>query len=340
MFTLEKTLRHMLLWGIVIGLITGLSSASASAQTQTTYSGQATGVRATVLGITTVISDTGPLPEAGGALGASLLEAEVSGLLTVEVLHASTIGQGNQSRSEASVTNLGLTVGGNTISADLLFARAMAACATGGASVSGSSEIASLVINGQAIVVTGEPNQSIPLPNGTAVINEQTISVSGKTGDITVTALHIVVAGIADVNIATAHADISCKGKPVCPVGKDFVTGGGWITAPSGAKGNFGVAGGIKNGSLWGHLTYIDHGSGLKVKGTDVTAYVVDDTTRHVEGIAEINGQGGFTYQVDVTDSGEPGRNDIFALSLSNGYHTGSRRLDGGNIQLHKPQCP
>jgi hypothetical protein len=69
-------------------------------------------------------------------------------------------------------------------------------------------------------------------------------------------------------------------------------------------------------------LVYLDHGSnGPKVKGTGVTAYeVVDATTRHIEGIAEINGQCGFTYQVDVSDNGEPGRNDAFTLSLSNGY--------------------
>jgi len=78
-------------------------------------------------------------------------------------------------------------------------------------------------------------------------------------------------------------------------------------------------------------------GSGMKVKGTGVTAYVViDATTRHIEGTAEINGQSGFTYQVDVADNGEPGRNDTFAIKLSNGY-SASGNLDGGNIQLHKP---
>ena len=32
-------------------------------------------------------------------------------------------------------------------------------------------------------------------------------------------------------------------------------------------------------------------------------------------GTAEVNGQSGFTYQLDVTDYGEPGRNDRFAGS-------------------------
>lgn len=314
------------------------SGISANQSERTTFSGQGRAVRATVLGITTVISDTGPLPSSGGSLEASLLTGNVPGLLTAEVLHASAIGQGDRSRAEASVANLNLTVGGNNVGANFLRASATAICTAAGPSVSGGSEIVALVINGQSITVTGEPNQTVALPNGKVVINEQSSSVGDKTGDITVNALHIVVDGIADVVISSAHADITCKGKPVCE-GGDFVTGGGWITGtPSGAKATFGVAGGIKNGAFWGHLTYIDHGpNGPKVKGTGVTAYVVlSSTMRRIEGTAEINGQGGFNYQVDVADNGEPGRDDTFTIRLSSGYFA-SGNLGGGNIQLHTP---
>ncbi len=130
------------------------------------------------------------------------------------------------------------------------------------------------------------------------------------------------------------------------PVCRDFVTGGGWIMGPSGGKATFALSGGIRHGEFWGHLTYLEHyqkGSKMKdlnVKGTGVTAYAaVDATTRHIEGTAEINGQAGYTYQVDVMDSGEPGRDDMFSLRLSNGY-TASGTLDGGNIQLHKECRP
>jgi len=54
----------------------------------------------------------------------------------------------------------------------------------------------------------------------------------------------------------------------------DFLTGGGFIVN-NGAKANFGVAGGCKNGTpTWGHLEYIDHGSGLNVHWTSITAYI------------------------------------------------------------------
>ncbi len=307
-----------------------------------TFSGQATGIRATVLRTTTVLSDTGPLPPSGGAQEASLLTASAGGVLTAEVLHTATVGQGDRTRSEASVANLSLNAGGSSISAGFLMARAMALCAPTNPLVSGSSEIADLVINGQAITVTGQPNQMVQLPLGTGkvVINEQTFSTANRKGDITVNALHVIVnGGVADVVISSAHADISCQAPPQCAGAQDFITGGGWITSPSGAKANFGVAGGIKNGAFWGHLVYIDHGpSGPKVKGTGVTAYtIVDATTRHIEGTAEVNGQAPFTYKVDVADNGEPGVNiDTFALTLSNGY-SASGKLEGGNIQLHKP---
>jgi len=255
-------------------------------------------------------------------------------------LHASTVGQGNASRSEASVAELSLTAAGNTVSAGLLQARASAVCGAGGATATGSSNITALSVNGQTVAISGTPNQRVPLPVGEVIINEQT---TNGAGDITVNALHIKVPGVADVIVSSAHADITCQPAPPPPVctGADFATGGGWITGtPSGAKANFGVAGGIKQGQFWGHLTYIDHGpNGPRVKGTGVTAYkVVNPTTRHIEGTAQVNGQDGFTYQVDVADNGEPGRSDTFTLQLSGGYGA-SGTLAGGNIQLHVPSC-
>jgi hypothetical protein len=56
-------------------------------------------------------------------------------------------------------------------------ARAGAFCDMSGAAMaSGSSELAALVINGNAIVVTGQPNQTIPLPGGGAVIIKRAIA--------------------------------------------------------------------------------------------------------------------------------------------------------------------
>jgi hypothetical protein len=310
------------------------SQASAASNT---FSGQATVVDATVAGQQVVLADTGPLPSSGGALEASLLEANVPGTLSVQVLHAATVAQGDNSRAEASVADLALTVAGNTVTASFVRASARATCTKSKASVSGSSELAALTINGQTTTVSGGVDQTVPLPGGgSVVINEQTTgtSASGSGGGITVTALHVVVPGTADVAISRAHADITCAGSAQCD--KDFITGGGWIT--SSGRDTFAVAGGIKNGAFWGHLQYIDHSTGMKVKGTGVTGYAVTGTTsRHISGTAEVDGMPGFTYAVDVADNGEPGTSDTFQITLSNGYSAGAT-LAGGNIQLHT--CP
>jgi len=323
-------------------------SADLTSSSRTTFSGDARVIQATVLGLPTIIvGEAGPLDESGGAKEFSLLTispGETGGILSADVVHAATVGQGNHSRAEASVADASLNVAGNTIQADVLSSRAEARCdGTGGASASGSSEILGLVVNGRAITVSGDPNQTETIDGIKVVINEQSGSTSGNGADITVNALHVTVSNpltgqLADVVISSSHADIACA---ACssPVG-DFVTGGGWITGPSGGRANFAVAGGMKNGGLWGHLTYIDHGAGgPKVKGTGVTAYRGTGTSRHIEGTADIDGASG-TYAVDVADNGEPGRNDTFSLKLSNGY-TASGNLAGGNIQLHgEAPCP
>jgi len=201
------------------------------------------------------------------------------------------------------------------------------------------------VINGQAIAVTGQANQFVFLSSGGfVIINEQVAGIAG----ITVNALHLIVpcAGV-DVVVASSSAAITCPTTPP-PAGSSpppchFVTGGGWITGtPSHAKANFGVAGGIKNGEFWGHLNYKDHGNGMHVKATAVTGYQVDPIDadcRIINYAVTIDGQPG-TARVRVCDKGEPGRNDIFEIQLSNGYSAsgdlGGSRPGGGNIQLHR----
>lgn len=132
----------------------------------------------------------------------------------------------------------------------------------------------------------------------------------------------------------------------------DFLTGGGWIPISGGnGKATFAIHGGCKLGHGWGRLNFVDHATGMHVKGTAdpscPIAYSVVSTgpnaeggnptgCREMRGAATINGQGGYEYQVVACDTAQPGRGtDTFALSLSNGY-SASGTLGGGNIQLHK----
>jgi hypothetical protein len=184
----------------------GLPMPSPTTSTSTVI-GQAAAVQATVLGIlgtvtTTTLSNTGTLAGTNDARDTSQLAGSIPSLLGAEALQADTIGWPGEVDSEASLAGLNLTVAGLPISAD--FVRSSAVAIAGTAS-SGTSEIDNLAINGVPIAVTGAPNQTIPIPGGQLVINEQTVS----GGTVVVNALHLTVNGIADLVIASATAGLS-----------------------------------------------------------------------------------------------------------------------------------
>ena len=193
---------------VVLALMLAWLLAWPTASRAQTVAGQARAAQATVTGLlgttsTTTLSDTGTLAGTNDARDASLLTASVPSLLNAEVFSAASISFSDEVDSQASVGNVNLTVAGVAISADSVVAQASSVLGTGS---SGSSIISNLSIAGVNVVVTGDPNQTIAIPGGQVVINEQTTDSSGT---ITVNALHVTVTGIADVVIATAVAGIS-----------------------------------------------------------------------------------------------------------------------------------
>jgi hypothetical protein len=164
-----------------------------------TVAGHARAVQATLaspVGITTTtLADTGTLGGPTDAREASQASAAIPALLSADTLHATTIGWDDQVASEASMGGLSITVAGHSITADFVQARVTAAR---GAARSRASSVDGLSINGVAVAVTGRANQTISIPGGAIVINEQ-------AGDA-VNALHIVIDGVADVVIASARA--------------------------------------------------------------------------------------------------------------------------------------
>lgn len=329
--------RLRLVWIACLALSgVGVSGGAATAS-QTTFSGRAFAafVNTTVTG-PVYFSDTGALPSGGGHQGASLLTESVPGVLSAEVLTASTSGAGTQANSSASLAEADVFPGSPyELTASFVRAEAMASCS----GVTASSELANLTFGGQNVTVSGAPNQTVTLPGGlaTLIINEQSTTANGSYQQIDVNAIHLIVPGVGEVILSSAHSDINCKG----PVKNcyDFVTGGGWISIGS-SRGNFGFHAGINaDGSFRPvNLNYIDHSTGMKVHAKSMTAYTATSSTcRHVTGACEINGQSGFTYTVEVCDNGEPGRHtDQFTITLSNGY-SATGTLEGGNVQLHSP---
>jgi hypothetical protein len=196
--------RRFLRWGImgVTVALAGLAGWPPAGDAQT-VTGRATAVRATVLGSTTVLSDSGALTGSDDARQASQVTGAVPSLLDAEVLHAVTIGWADQATAEASLAALRLTVGGYGISAGFVMARAMAVL--GGGAGAGDTTIDGLTINGVPVTVTGQPNQLVPILGGRIVINEQRPLIPSG---MTVNALHVVVDGVADVIVSSATAGL------------------------------------------------------------------------------------------------------------------------------------
>lgn len=169
--------------------------------------GQASAAQVTLLGllgtatstslVSTGISSVNAESDVGQAVGS------IANLLQAEVPSAATYSYSDRVDSAASLGNLTLTVGAVSIAVDSAVAEASQAL---GAAGSGAAYIGNLTINGQPIMVTGAANQTIPVPGGQVVLNQQSISASGGA---VVNAIHVTINGVADVVVASATAAIS-----------------------------------------------------------------------------------------------------------------------------------
>jgi hypothetical protein len=325
------------------------------------YSGQAVALR--IDGVTKptpgqiLLCDTGPLPAAGGSLHVSQSNFNyANGALTIAQADARTTGSGPQTLSQSTITGYHAEFIEDDgpdglfhralIEADFIYGEAAAtADKKGDVSFSSKVIIQNLRVDGHQVIVTGQANQRVELPPGMGgwlLINE----VVRSNGEIIVYPIRFHVCHCIDGQIGMVRAGLQVSGTPPPPEAGDCgkLTGGGWILSNSGAKCSFGVSGGIRRGEFWGHLEYIDHGTGMQVKSTGVTNFQTNPSVpdaRIITYNVTINGAAG-TAVVDAWDRGEPGRDDFFAIRLSTGYNAkgtlGGDRPGGGNLQLHK--CP
>lgn len=208
--------------------VCGICSANAQ-----TYSGQATGIQATVItgivpGVTTAVTDTGPLPNAGGTITLSSASANVPNILTAGASTVTASGSGSTSQSTASVATLNVSPAGILsslfVTADAVSSTTLCSCPA--ATCTGSSTITNLRVGGAVVTVDNSDNQTFVFTAGTVtltvVVNEKIISPSSET----VNALHIKFAdslsGITtDVIVASSHSDIVC----VAPPSSDLYSG-------------------------------------------------------------------------------------------------------------------
>jgi len=170
-----------------------------------TVTGTVTGIVGTVPGIvggtTTVLGDAGTL--APGSLDSlySELDSISTSLVSAEVPSARVIGYADQIASDSYLSSLNLTIAGIAIAA--ASAEAAARGPLDGSPGDATSYVSSLSINGVKVLIDGTVNQTVAIPGGQVVINEQKVLPDGT---LVVNALHATVSGVADAVVASATA--------------------------------------------------------------------------------------------------------------------------------------
>ncbi len=95
-----------------------------------------------------------------------------------------------------------------------------------------------------------------------------------------------------------------------------------------------------KNGVVKGQLEYLDHSTGANYNSVKMTSLTVspDFLTADFTGTIKKKGDPNtYTFSVHVEDHGEPGRNDKFEITISDGYAAGQlQTVAKGNIQIHR----
>jgi len=111
------------------------------------------------------------------------------------------------------------------------------------------------------------------------------------------------------------------------------VTGGGTINVVGGIGSfSFIVQRAASTGALSGRLQYFNHASGAQVQSQSISSLMIIGNTATFGGTCTVNGTS-CTFTVNVTDNGEPGTTDTFAISVSGGPTEGGT-LRGGNILI------
>ncbi len=204
---------------IIFALLLFVGAASVEGQI---FSGRATGINGILTtngtATTSIYGDTCPLANTGGSIVSTTPASVFGSIFRTGVLTSSTSGAGISSQSSSTVNDLRLNAGGYIITATTLSSNTQCNCCPGAGqgACGGDSRITGLVItdpNGAnfPVTVTGQPNQTIVLPNGagTIIFDEQ---INGP-GSITVNALHVnVTNGNTNTNVvvASSHSDIDC----------------------------------------------------------------------------------------------------------------------------------
>jgi hypothetical protein len=214
----------------------------------------------------TYLADTGQAIADPGGQGTDVHAATIPGILSAEVLTATTSSEPGMSTSATSLANV-TVLPGHPAALTAAFVRAQADVldAQGSRRWNGVTEIRELTFAGRSVTVDGRPNQKIEITGvATLLINEQSTSSQSGVSTLTVTALRLVLATGDQIVLASAQSSLARQSsrarmspwmerdrqerfepavlsgrdtltrppavfvheQPEC---RDFVTGGGWF---------------------------------------------------------------------------------------------------------------
>ncbi len=150
--------------------------------------------------------DTGSAFLNGGKHESSEVKATPVPGVSAQDLYAVTDGASGQNHSKASLNRLDIALGSHHITALEVQTEAMASGDLAVVPLHGKTTVKGLTVDGQAIAVTGEPNQSVVLPDGYVLIDEEIAEGGEHFGSMTVVGLRVLVDGIGSVTVASSTA--------------------------------------------------------------------------------------------------------------------------------------
>jgi trimeric autotransporter adhesin len=217
-----------------------------SAQTATSYSGEAKAISGTASGGVVIPNDLAviSLPSVGGPLtSTSTASVSLPPLLTTGLITGSVHGASNESTTTSTVAgltlgeSLGVSLGSLNLEATSLTSTATATCTDTEPSSSASTLLAGVVltIGGVSYTVTGAPNQvvTLPLGIGTITFNQQSTSTTTTSATATAIAIAIDIPGVLVLNIAESTADVTCASSTTSSTTASSSGTGGTTTSSS-----------------------------------------------------------------------------------------------------------
>jgi hypothetical protein len=205
----------------IIGVIAGVALSAPGFANNVYFAGRATGVSGTLA--SAALADN-PMSCDGLPQNAALRDVEHTGALglAAKKIDTYTAGRDNTSIASADVSSARLRLPELAIDADSIGSHAEVNCQfvksrayTSGQrtkyGVSGGATFGSLSINGQRTEISGEPNQTVTIPDvATIVINEQTRTPRS----LVVAGLHVKMldASLADGDVVVAYS----RAKLIC----------------------------------------------------------------------------------------------------------------------------